>query len=145
MKKTILTVSAAFFLASMILTSCAGSAEKVIDAENNVIEAKHDLNAANEEYLADIENYRKEAAAKIEANEESIKEFKLRINDQKKEAKIKYNEKITQLEQKNTDIKKKMKDYKAEGKEQWETFKADFNRDMDILAKAFKDLTTLEK
>ena len=34
-----------------------------------------------------------------------------------------------------------MDEYKAEGKEQWEEFKAEFSRDMDELGKAFKDLT----
>jgi len=34
-----------------------------------------------------------------------------------------------------------MRDYKGEGKEKWEAFKTEFNRDMDELGKAFKDLT----
>ncbi len=35
----------------------------------------------------------------------------------------------------------KMNDYKANGKENWEIFKKEFNHDMDELGKAFKDLT----
>ena len=38
-------------------------------------------------------------------------------------------------------MKKKMDDYKAEGKEQWEAFKTEFSHDMDELGQAFKDLT----
>jgi len=34
-----------------------------------------------------------------------------------------------------------MDDYKQDGKENWEKFKAEFNHDMDELGKAFKDLT----
>ena len=45
------------------------------------------------------------------------------------------------MEQKNTDMKKRMDEYKADGKEQWKKFKAEFSRDMDELGQAFKDLT----
>ena len=34
-----------------------------------------------------------------------------------------------------------MDEYKADGKENWEKFKAEFNHDMDGLGSAFKDLT----
>lgn len=39
-------------------------------------------------------------------------------------------------------MKKKLDDYKADGKDKWEQFKKDFSRDMDDLGNAFKDLTT---
>ena len=45
------------------------------------------------------------------------------------------------MEQKNTDLKRRLDDYKQDGKENWEKFKIEFNRDMDELGKAFKDLT----
>ena len=38
-------------------------------------------------------------------------------------------------------MKKKMDDYKAEGKDKWNEFKIEFNRDMEEIGKAFKDLT----
>ena len=38
-------------------------------------------------------------------------------------------------------MKQKMADYKEEGKEKWETFKVEFNHDMEELGNAFKDLT----
>ena len=34
-----------------------------------------------------------------------------------------------------------MSDYKADGKENWEKFKAEFGHDMDELGNAFRDLT----
>ncbi len=34
-----------------------------------------------------------------------------------------------------------MNDYKAEGKEKWEIFKAEFSHDMDGIGKTFKDVT----
>ena len=65
MKKTILATAASVFIAGVILTSCHTAAEKVENAQNNVKEAKKELDSANKEYLADIENYRKETAEKI--------------------------------------------------------------------------------
>ena len=42
---------------------------------------------------------------------------------------------------KNSDLKMKLDNYKAEGKENWKKFKIEFNRDMEELGIAFKDLT----
>jgi len=104
-----------------------------------------DLDKANEEYLTDVENYRRESADKIATNERSIAEFKTRVANEKKEAKAEYQKKITDLEQKNTDMKKRMDDYKVEGKENWEKFKSEFKYDMDELGKAFKEFTVKSK
>lgn len=137
MKKSILTLTASVFIAGAILTSCNASAEKAENTENKVAETIK----VNEEYIMDIENYRVATAGKIEANNQNIAEFKARIEQQKKEARADYKKKVAELEQKNTDMKKKMDDYKADGKEKWETFKAEFNLEMDVLSESFKDLT----
>ena len=75
------------------------------------------VDKANAEYLVDIENYRKEAAAKIAANDKSIAEFNARIESKKEAAKADYKKKVAELEKKNTDIKKRLDDYKAAGKD----------------------------
>ena len=141
MKKSILTLAAVAFTAVTTLTSCNSPAKKVEQAQENVNEANKDLAKANEEYLADIESYRKETAEKIAANDRSIAEFNSRIKEQKREAAADYKLKVAKLEQKNSDMKKQMDEYKAEGKESWEKFKIEFNHDMEELGKAFKDLT----
>ena len=38
-------------------------------------------------------------------------------------------------------MKKRLEDYKADSKDKWESFKTEFNHDMDELGSAFKDLT----
>src|ERR1035437_4343652 len=148
MKKSILAVAASVFITGAIITSCNTSSEKVEnsqnnvkEAQNNVNEANKDLDKANQEYLNDIENYRKETADKIAANDKSIDDLKAKIKHEKKEAKADYKKKVDELEQKNNDMKKKLDDYKADGKEKWEIFKAEFNHDMDELGKALKDMT----
>lgn len=123
------------------LLACSSPAEKVQDAEQDVIEANSALDEANEDYMLEIEKYRLETEAKIEANRKSIAEFNARKENEKTIAKAEYKAKIAALEAQNTDMKKRMDDYKAEGKSNWELFKTEFNHDMEELGKAFKDLT----
>lgn len=139
MKKSILTLAASVLIAGAIVTSCNTPAQKVENAKDNVTEAQEVLDKANQEYLADIESYRKEAAEKIAANDRSIAEFNARIENEKKDAQDIYRKRIADLEQKNSDMKKKMDDYKAEGKQKWDKFKEEFSRDMEEVGKAFKD------
>ncbi|MCF8239566.1 MAG: hypothetical protein K9I85_15495 [Saprospiraceae bacterium] len=119
------------------ITSCSNSSEKVANAEQEVTEANKALDEANEAYLQDIENFRSETAARIEANQRSIEDFNERISKEKKEVKADYQQKIAELEAKNSDMKTKLDGYKAEGKENWESFKVEFSRDMDELGTAF--------
>lgn len=141
MKKSILALAVFTFITATVVSSCNSPSEKVENAETEVVEANKDLEKANDEYSAEVESYRKDIADKVTANEQSIKEFNARIANEKREAKAAYQKKIAELEQKNSDMKKKMDDYKQDGKENWEKFKTEFNRDMDELGKAFKDLT----
>jgi DNA anti-recombination protein RmuC len=126
---------------SFTLTSCNTSAEKVANAVDQVAAANKELVKANAEYLADMETYRKETAATIAKNNESIAAFNTRIESEKAEVRADYKKKIVALEQKNTDMKKRLDDYKADGKDKWQSFKQEFNRDLAELGKAFKDLT----
>ena len=141
MKKLIFTLTAIILLAGGIFTSCNTAAEKVDNAKNKAIEADENFNKANDEYLADIENFKKETAAKIEANNQMIADFTVKIEYAKKDAKAYYTEQIAVLEQKNIAMKQKLDDYEVNGKDNWETFKAEFSRDMNDLGVAFKNFT----
>lgn len=142
MKRIVITITALFFIsAATFLTSCNSPSENVARAEDKVMEAQRDLDNANIAYLADMETYRQETAVKIEATNKSIADFNARVESEKAEAKADYRKKITELEQLNTDMKKRLEDYKADGKDNWEKFKMEFSRDMEELGKAFKDLT----
>ena len=140
MKKNVIKLVAIFFIASAILIGCNTPAAKVEDAKENVDEAKEDLDKANQEYLDEVQNYRNVTAAKIIENDKTIADFRLKIQNEKKEVKANYEIKITALDQKNKNLKQKMDDYNATGKTDWEKFKEEFNYDMDELGKAFQDL-----
>ena len=80
--------------------SCNSPAKKVENAEEKVLEANKDLNQANQDYLTDIENYRRETAEKVAANEKTIADFNLRIASEKKAAKKNYQKQVAVLENK---------------------------------------------
>lgn len=141
MKTSNLIMVCALTISFAALTNCNTPAQNVEKAEANVAEANKDLEKASQEYLADIEIYRLETADRIAANEKSIAEFNSRIENKKKDATADYKAKVAELNRKNTDMKKRMNDYKADGKDQWESFKAEFNHDMEELGKSFNDLT----
>jgi hypothetical protein len=141
MKNSMLILMACGLISGVVNTSCNTSAEKVSNAQENVIVANQDLDKANQEYLADVSNYRQETASRVAANEESIKDFNARIVHDKKAVKAEYKKKIAALEQKNHEMKMKMDNYKEDGKDKWLAFKTEFSHDMDEMGKAFKDLT----
>lgn len=139
--KNVFLIANALVLSALILTSCNSSSKKVENAEKEVIQANKDLEEANKELEQDMADYRKEIALKIESNNQSIIELKNKINDQKKEARIEYKQKIADLEAKNNDLRIKMDNYRANNKDQWESFKKEFNHDMEALGEAFQDIT----
>jgi hypothetical protein len=139
--KSIPTYMLTLIFSAIILTSCNSPAEKVVLAEQKVSEANQELDAANAEYLEEVELYRRETAARIAYNNESIAAFNKRIESEKTEARDEYRKTIKALEEKNTDMQKRLDSYKADGKDKWEVFKTEFSRDMDNLGKAFSDLT----
>jgi len=148
MKKTFLILAVTAFTAGTLFISCQSSAKKVEDAQNKVLEAQSEadkaqseLNETRQDSINDYLAFKKESQDKINAQDKSIAEFKARIANEKMENKAVYEKKIAKLEQKNSDMKKKLDDYKGEGKDQWIAFKAEFNHDMDEIGKAFSDLT----
>ncbi|NBB29540.1 peptidase M23 [Cellulophaga sp. BC115SP] len=138
-----------FFLTYILLggcglttvSSCNSPIKKVDHAKAAVMEADSNLIKANQEYLKEVAQYKQETAEKIAMNDKSIAEFKARVALEKKSAKKDYLLKIEKLEKKNSDLKKRMDEFRADNKKNWKAFKKEFNHDMDEIGKAFKDLT----
>lgn len=134
MKKLIFTITATLLLTGTIFTSCDTATEKAENIKINAEEAKED-------FKVDIENFKKETAVKIDSNKQKIAELNVKIEYAKDDVKTYSQEQIAILEQKNREMKIKMDEYKEDGKENWESFKAEFSRDMDDLGEAFKNFT----
>lgn len=146
-KNSALLLGLAIIIASFIqLSSCASTAEKK-DTTNNseaakdLSKAKSDLTDAKKEYNEKYEAFKNESNNKIAENEEIITKLKADIKKMGKNAQADMDKSLNTLEQKNQQLKEKITDYKEEGNDKWESFKTEFNHDMDNLGKSLKDLT----
>lgn len=152
MKKTIITLSLTSILVGFGFTACNSSATKVENAENKVeesrtdmIEANIDLNQVRQDSIDEYQRFKKEASDKIIAHNQSIIDFRARVASDKRKNRAEYEAKLFKLEQKNTDLKKKLDDYKDGGKDKWVKFKNEFNHDMEELGASLKDFSTKSK
>ncbi len=141
------------FVAGTIFTGCQSSANKEEAAQAKVDEAEQDLLDAQQE--ADIEAQKVASADEWRAfkteSEVKISEYEIRIKALKDQMRKPgktfddlYKQRIEQLEQKIADLKARIKDYEK-NQSGWESFKREFNHDMDELGIALKDLTVDNK
>jgi len=141
-----------FILSSLVLMNCLlltkvsfAQETKVGAAKEKVKDAKLELNAAQAENDKDYRQFKAEVDLKINANEKRIAEFKEKIKTSDEKVKIKYDKKVVALEERNKELKKKISDYKYEGKDQWVIFKRGFNKDLKAVGKAINNLFSKEK
>lgn len=144
--KNLKTLSIVFVvMAGSAIIGCKTPAEKLKNAQDAVIEADSDLVKANQDYLTEMESYKKETDAKIETNQQNLAEFETRMAKEKLEVKAEYAKTIEELRQKNQELKKRLDESSIADEVQWETFKSEFSRDLDELGKSFEDLTVKDK
>jgi len=130
--------------AAVLFVGCSSPAKKVDDAKENVTKAKEELSTAKAEYSADMEKYRFEANARIAQNELEINNLKSRLNSSTKKPTEEYRRQILELEQQNKDLKRKIADYRGDSRDNWYSFKAEFNRDLDELGKSLKNFASAD-
>ncbi|HEX8515524.1 MAG TPA: hypothetical protein VF868_04940 [Bacteroidia bacterium] len=142
MKTTIPALLTMSLLTALSFLACNSSADKVNSAKENVAEAEVSLQDAKNDYDSEYEKFKLESNDKITANEQIIADLKIYSKDKKKEVKDQYEATINSLEQKNQQMKNKVSEYKKDSSNSWESFKREFNHDMDELGKALSDLGT---
>jgi hypothetical protein len=136
MKKIILTLAIIAFMVGTISISYGQEPDKRSE------KAREKLQKAQNDSIALVyQKLKTESEVKFKNNNENIAVSKARIANEKNKIKTKDENKLTELQQKNTYLKKKLDDYKIDGKEKWDIFKAGFSQDMDDLSKALTDLT----
>jgi hypothetical protein len=128
-------------LAGLVLTSCKIDQEnKVTDAKENVKQAQQDLKVVQSENDKEWQQFKKDAELKIKANEDRIDEFKAETKKAGNKLKNKYEQEVGVLEQKNIELKRKLSEYKYEGKDTWQQFKLELNDDIEVVGNSIKDL-----
>ncbi|MES2575848.1 MAG: hypothetical protein V4572_12965 [Bacteroidota bacterium] len=153
MKKTIFTLIITMFVAAITFVSCKPSTKEEIEAKENVLEAeaevqeaKEDLSEARKQANADEwQEFKDDMNDAINKNDARIAELKLEMKRTGKSVDAKYEKSIDDLEQKNKHLKIKMESYKNDVNSDWQSFKREFNHDMDELGSALKDLTVNNK
>ena len=146
MKKTIFTLVIATFVVGTAFMSCKPATKEEIEATENVKEANQELKEAKRAATAEEwQEFKDNMNEAISENEARIADLKLEMKKTGKSVDAKYEENIDALEQKNKDLKVKMETYKNDANADWESFKREFNHDMDELGQALKDLTVNNK
>lgn len=141
MKKLIFSLACGMFTAGVMFTSCNSEADKLDKSQEKVEEAQQDLAEAKEDYAEQYIQFKLESEKKITANEQLIADLKEYSKMKKSEAKVNYDKTIAELEVKNHAMKVRIGDYKEEGNDHWQSFKEEFNHDMNELGQSLKDLT----
>ncbi|MFV5692129.1 hypothetical protein ACM55K_08910 [Flavobacterium sp. LT1R49] len=153
MKKTIYILALTTFIAGTILIGCQTSTKKEEEAKDKVADAREDVQDAKEELM----NARKEATteewkafkdqtnATINENEMRIADLKAKMKKTENSIDAMYAKKVNELEQKNKDIKAKVETYKNDRNSDWESFKREYNHDMNELGNALRDVTVDNK
>lgn len=144
MRKTTMTLALITLMAGAIFTSCHTSDRKdktaqVEDAKQGQKEmnAQEQTSAISEEW----KSFKTKSQIKINDNEIRIVELKATIKTSEKKIDVYYKKTIDKLEQKNQDLKMRMEAYEKTLND-WESFRRDFNHDLDETAQALIDLTT---
>lgn len=139
MKKVLYSTAFTAMLAAFTFTSCESKQEKVADAQEEVQDAKEELSEAKAELNAEYPSYRTAAEERIKMNEERIAQLRKNIGGGGKPLDGERAKRIDELEEKNAQLRSRLYGYEQE-RSDWESFKREFNRDMDEMGTAFENL-----
>jgi hypothetical protein len=140
MKKSIFSMAFAAIIMVGIIYSCDSPTKKVEKAQENLSNAEMELDQAQKDSIQDFENFKLESEIRISDNERVIAAYRQRMLNEKNKFKVEDQKRIDEIEQRNINMRKKIAEYKAEGKDKWISFKQEFNHDMDDLGSAIKNL-----
>jgi|APTNR8051073442_1049403.scaffolds.fasta_scaffold02972_10 predicted RNase H-like nuclease (RuvC/YqgF family) len=154
MKNSLFTFAiAATLMAGITLTGCQSAAQKSEDAQTDVIDAREDLQEEQQEAAAAAQEaaneqewqaFKSDAEMKIKEHEDRIVELKAKMKKSGKTMDAIYAKNVENLEQKIKDMKTRM-EARNNSESDWETFKREFNSDMEGLGKAFNNLAVDNK
>ena len=130
MKKSIGLVAASLLIAGITFTSCKSNAEKVEDAQEDVVDAKmdemdaqQDLTEAKYENASDYEQFKAATKVVIAENETRIAEFKVKLKAESAENKAKWQAHVDASEKRNDQLEDDIDDFKDGASETWTDFK----------------------
>lgn len=149
MNKSIFTLATAIMLmVGAAFTGCESDQERVADAREDVSEAKQDLAQVKRDAAEDAQErandeewrvFKNDAENRISDNEARIDQFQQDWESSGKTANAVYVKDIEALEQRNRDLQTRINTYDNE-RGNWDSFKREFNHDMNAFGNAFKNI-----
>ena len=134
-KYFILAVS--LLITGSVFTGCENNRE---NDQEEVRKANQEMIDAQAQFEKEWQQFKTDTELKIDANQKKIDEFKAAMKTTSAKFKAKYENQVLTLEQNNIELKKKLNDYKYSGKDNWEEFKRDFNREIDSIVVALNEI-----
>jgi len=113
--------------------------DELKNAQDDVVEAKYALQQAQIDSISDYENFKAGIEIKLDENEKRIEKQKSILNSSKEAQKEENLKQLRILEDKNTALKAKLRDFELGTAEKWELFKMELNNEMDKLGKSISD------
>jgi hypothetical protein len=142
MSKYLIACAIACVLTVPVFMGCRESAgNKMDEAKASMEKIRQDMKDTEANYMDDWQDFKNQSLGKINANENKLQIFRDKMEKSSSDVKTKYNAAVVDLEHQNRELKDKMVRYKKEGKARWDTFKSEFNRDMDKVEASVNDLT----
>lgn len=158
MRKSIFMLTVANFVVGILGISCKLNTESEANSDEAELspaaieEAKEaemidDMQAKNIAFHDSTEwnQYKKEAEAKIKANEKRITFLKMEIQKTAKKIDAAYLENINQIEKKNAELNSKVDRYTINTEDDWENFKKEIDKELDKLEKSIKEVAADKK
>jgi DNA anti-recombination protein RmuC len=134
-------IAVTIIMVGSMAVGCGPSESKIETADVKVTEAEQELTEARQEYSDELIKFREQTNEVIASNERKIAEIKANRENNKSDVQKEYRKDIDELEAKNAELKTRLNDYKDEGSEKWNSFREEFNRDMDQLGQSLKEFS----
>ncbi|MCW3103798.1 MAG: hypothetical protein JWO09_2238 [Bacteroidetes bacterium] len=129
------TIVVAAIAGMAVMSSCQTKEQKLENAQENVVDANQDLRQAQNEFREESENNLRE-------NDMTIETYRANAKNEKEEMRAQYERRADSLEQRNKELRAKLDAYKDDSNDntKWESFKREFNHDMDEMKNSLKDV-----
>jgi hypothetical protein len=150
MKRKLIALAIIGISAGITFSGCNNPPEKKIeeareDLHESEMKAEKDKLEAENKFEEDYLKYKNEQEERFKENEAEIARYKENSVKLKKSERADYDAKVTNLEERNRNLRTRMDEYDREADKEkrrngWEDFKREFNHDMEELGNAFRDL-----
>jgi hypothetical protein len=145
MKKPFISLIAPLVLScGLIISGCNTASDRNTRSDERARDAQGDIRETETGRAASADEWRtfkSDAEIKLKENETRIAEMRANMKRPGTASdSLRYNRIIT-LEQRNADLRNRLNNYEND-RSDWETFKRNFNREMDEIGNSFRDVTT---